>query len=85
VQNEQTALLVVSEAWYPGWVATTTTGRAPTELVSGYLQGVRLQQPGPQRVLLEYQPATLRWGLAASTIGLLLTSALYFYKREPPA
>ena len=44
-----------------------------------------VQQPGPQRVLLEYQPATLRWGLAASTIGLLLTSALYFYKREPPA
>ncbi len=82
VQNEQTALLVVSEAWYPGWVATTPAGRAPTELVSGYLQGVRLQQRGPQRVLLEYQPGTLRWGLAASVIGILLTFALCFWKRE---
>ncbi len=83
VHNERPALLVVSEAWYPGWVATTPAGRAPTELVSGYLQGVRLQYPGPQRVLLEYQPTIVRWGLASSAIGLLLTLTLYFWKRAP--
>jgi hypothetical protein len=84
VQNAQPALLVVSEAWYPGWVATTAAGRTPTELVSGYLQGVRLQQPGPQRVLFEYHPSALRWGLAASAIGLLLTCLLYFWKQKLP-
>ena len=84
VQNAQPALLVVSEAWYPGWMATTGVGRTPTELVSGYLQGVRLLQPGPQRVLLEYQPSALRWGLAASAIGLLLTLILCFWNHKPP-
>jgi uncharacterized membrane protein YfhO len=74
--------VVVSEAWYPGWIATTATGIAPTKLVNGYLQGVRLQEPGPQHVLLEYQPAPLRWGIAASAIGLLLTFTLYFWKRK---
>ena len=82
VQNEQPTFVVISEAWYPGWMATTAAGRAPTKLVNGYLQGVRLPEPGPQHVLLEYQPATLRWGLAASAIGLLLTITLYFWKRE---
>jgi uncharacterized membrane protein YfhO len=63
-------------------MATTAAGRAPTKLVNGYLQGVRLPEPGSQHVLLEYQPAPLRWGLAASAIGLLLTITLYFWKRE---
>ena len=82
VHNKLPALLVVSEAWYPGWVATTNAGSAPTELVSGYIQGVHLQHPGPQHVLLEYQPTIFRWGMTGSALGLLLTLMLYFLKRE---
>jgi len=80
VENEDESLLVVSEAWYPGWTATVDGRKAPTEMVNGYVQGVHLQNPGPQRVLLEYNPLLLRQGFAGSIIGLLLTIALCFWK-----
>ena len=84
VQNQQKGLLVVSEAWYPGWMATTETQHTHTEMVDGYLQGIHLGQAGPQHVVLEYQPATLRWGLMTSILAILLTFALFFSKIKLP-
>ena len=74
------SFLVVSEAWYPGWTATIGDRQVPIEIVNGYVQGMRLQKPGPQRVLLEYNPILLRQGFAGSIIGLVLTIALCFWK-----
>ena len=50
-------------------------------MVNGYIQGAHLQNPGPQRVVLEYDPLLLRQGLIASIIGLVLTLSLYFWKQ----
>lgn len=80
VENEDESFLVVSEAWYPGWTATIGDGQVPIEIVNGYVQGIRLQKPGPQRVLLEYNPILLRLGFVGSMIGLVLTIALCFWK-----
>lgn len=80
VENKDESLLVVSEAWYPGWTATVDGREVPTEIVNGYVQGVRLQKPGPQHVLLEYDPILLRQGFAGTIVGLVLTTALYFWK-----
>ena len=80
VENKDESLLVVSEAWYPGWTATVDGRQVPTEIVNGYVQGVYLQKPGPQHVLLEYDPILLRQGFAGTIVGLVLTTALYFWK-----
>ena len=80
VENKDESLLVVSEAWYPGWTATVDGRQVPTEIVNGYVQGVHLQKPGPQHVLLEYDPILLRQGFAGTIVGLVLTTALYFWK-----
>ena len=82
VNNEDESLLVFSEAWYPGWTATTNNIKQTTEMVNGYIQGAHLQNPGPQRVVLEYDPLLLRQSLIASIIGLVLTLSLYFWKQS---
>ena len=81
VNNEDESLLVVSEAWYPGWTAETDNVKAPSKMINGYIQGVHLQNSGPQNVTLEYDPLLLRQGLIASIIGLVLTLSLCFWKQ----
>ncbi|HCU81001.1 MAG TPA: hypothetical protein DGN60_07540 [Chloroflexi bacterium] len=81
VNNKDESLLVFSEAWYPGWTATTNGIKQPTEMVNGYIQGAHLENPGPQKVVLEYDPLLLRQGLTASIIGLVLTLSLCFWKK----
>lgn len=84
VDTSQPALLVVSEAWYPGWVASTTTGQKPVHLVNGYVQGVYLEAPGrSQQVVLEYHPKPLVWGAWISALGVLLTLLLIIRQRSP--
>ena len=81
VNNEDESLLVVSEAWYPGWTAETDNVKVPSKMINGYIQGVHLQNSGPQNVTLEYDPLLLRQGLIASIIGLVLTLSLCFWKQ----
>ncbi|MBI5564498.1 MAG: YfhO family protein [Chloroflexi bacterium] len=63
-------LLVVSEANYPGWMATVDGVGQPVIEVNGAFRGVALKT-GTSRVQLTFQPVSLWVGGAISTLALL--------------
>ena len=62
-------MLVLSEIWYPGWRATVDGQARPVERVASLLRGVQLDS-GVHRVVLTYDPASVRWGMRLSLTGL---------------
>lgn len=73
VQSAAPGLLVVSEAWYPGWMASVN-GAAwqPSIPVNGFVQGVALPSAGIHTVQLQYRPPALLWGAGLSLLGIAL-------------
>jgi hypothetical protein len=55
------ALLVLSEMYYPGWVATVNGKPARVLRVDGALRGVALSS-GPNQIVMKYQPTSFRLG-----------------------
>jgi hypothetical protein len=83
-------LLVISESYHPGW-QVTIDGRLDRVLrVNGDFLGC-VVPGGKHEVRLAFRPASLRWGLLVSLVGLLLTMLLTVaplrhrgYRREMP-
>jgi hypothetical protein len=65
VDADRPAVLVVSEAWAPGWSATVDGESAPVVRVDGVVQGVPVPA-GRSVVSLEHRPPGLRAGAATS-------------------
>jgi hypothetical protein len=63
-------LLVVSEIWYPGWQVLVDGELQPVEQVAHILRGVYLNA-GTHRVAFEYAPASVRWGMRLSLVGIV--------------
>ena len=83
---ERPAMLVVSEAWFPGWHATVDGKEAPVLRVDGMLVGVPLG-PGEHRVELGYRPPGLVAGAmlaGATATGLVGASFLARRRRRTP-
>jgi len=71
-------VLILSENWYPGWLAWVDDVPAAVLPVASLLRGVSLVA-GEQRVVLAYRPLTVHIGMAISAIattGLLVLFAL---------
>jgi uncharacterized membrane protein YfhO len=66
--------LIVSEIWYPGWRATANGRPVTIERVNGLLRGVYLGQPGSYRIVMEYRPGSVIWGvrIAVLTVGVMI-------------
>jgi hypothetical protein len=69
-QLSDDGVLVLGEIWYPGWRAMVDGERQPVEPVAEFLRGVPLT-PGDHRVVLIYDPASVRWGGRISLAGWL--------------
>jgi uncharacterized membrane protein YfhO len=69
------ALLVVTDTFYPGWVATVDGIPAAVVRADHAFRAVALD-PGRHRVRFDYRPAPLRRGAAASAAGVLVVLAL---------
>lgn len=69
VEAGRTALLVLGDAWYPGWKASVDGRPEPIHRVDHALRGV-VVRPGDRRVTFEYDPASFRIGSALSLAGL---------------
>jgi hypothetical protein len=76
-----TALLVVSETNYPGWVATIDGNRTRTYTTDFILQSV-LVPNGRHRVVLRYTAPAARNGAIISLLTLSLLCALAFHARR---
>ena len=80
---ERSALLVVSEAWFPGWHATVDGEEVPVLRVDGMLVGVPLG-PGDHHVELRYRAPGLAAGavIAGATAAGLIGAALVSRRRR---
>jgi hypothetical protein len=73
--SERRALLVLAEAWYPGWQATIDGARAPCSPVNAWMRGVMVPA-GAHEVRFRFRSRWLGWGVALSALGLGLLLAL---------
>ncbi len=64
------ALLVVADAWSPGWLAEVNGSETEIHRVAGTFRGVVLP-PGEHCVVLRYTPVGWTWGLRLGLLGLL--------------
>jgi uncharacterized membrane protein YfhO len=75
-------MLVVSDAWDPGWKATVDGHDAKVERVNYVMRGVRVQ-PGAHRVEFRYRPWTFTAGWIVSLAALLvLVGALVMWRKQ---
>jgi hypothetical protein len=76
VSAETDAVLVVSEAFFPGWQALIDQQPARVLPANGALMGLAVPA-GEHRVELAYRPATLLYGSVISALGLLATIGVF--------
>ncbi len=80
VEATRPAVLVVSQAWAPGWSASVDGEEAPVVRVDGLVQGVPVG-PGRQVVALHYRPPGLRAGAAISGAAVLALTGWALLRR----
>lgn len=81
VTASRPALLVLSQAWLPGWSASVSGRPAPVLRADGVLQGVPVPA-GNHRVVLRYVPPGFRLGATISLVTLLLALGGIFVERR---
>ena len=81
VQAPEAGYLVVSEVWYPGWIATVNGVTTPVEPVNGALRAVAVPA-GASIVEMSYRPDTFTWALwaAAAGVGVLIVIGFLGYR-----
>ncbi|HVW31951.1 MAG TPA: YfhO family protein, partial [Acidimicrobiia bacterium] len=75
VTADRAGILVLSQAWFPGWQATVDGRPAPVMRVDGLVQGIPID-PGAHQIHLAYQAPGLRAGAAIT--GLTATGLLLY-------
>jgi hypothetical protein len=62
LENAGRGILVLAEAWYPGWTAVVDGVDMPVFPVDLMFRGVEIPD-GAREVVFIYRPASLRWGI----------------------
>ncbi|MCP3102939.1 YfhO family protein [Myxococcus sp. K15C18031901] len=85
VETERDAVLVVNDAWFPGWSATVDGEPAPILPANVAVRAVPVQA-GRHRVVLTYRDAAARAGMAVAgaTLLTLLTASVMARRRRGP-
>jgi hypothetical protein len=78
---ERAGLLVVSDAWFPGWTATVDGRPTEVERVNYVFRGVRVG-PGTHRVEFAYRPLSWRIGWIVSLVAVLGIAAAAWAPRR---
>jgi hypothetical protein len=71
-RSEGRALLVLSENYFPGWIAEVNGIPAKIHRVDGALRGIVIP-PGTNRVVLKYAPRSIRLGAWLTLVAFLCT------------
>jgi hypothetical protein len=80
VDGRGSSILVVSQAWYPGWSAHIDGERASIFPVDGLIQGVMIPS-GKHAVELTFRPLSFVIGLILSLMAILLLLAPFVRRR----
>lgn len=75
------SLLVLTDAYYPGWEALVNNVKSKVIRVDYGLKGVVVPE-GESKVVLTYNPLSLRGGFVVSVISIILLSFIYIYGRK---
>ena len=81
VEAEAPGLLVVSDQYYPGWIAYVDGKPAPIYAVNGILRGVYLEK-GRHVIQFKYRPLSFMVGALISTILFLFVLAMLIKRRK---
>jgi len=71
VTNDAPGYLVLTDTFYPGWLATVDGEPSPIQRADLMFRAVQLE-PGSHRVEFRYRPVSVRLGAGISALGLLL-------------
>jgi hypothetical protein len=74
------SMIVVSDTYFPGWIAYVDGARAPIYQVNGAMRGV-IVPAGAHSLTMRYRPASVYEGAALSLIGILGAIVLSRSKR----
>lgn len=81
VAPERDAILVVANAWYPGWRAWVDGAEAPVLRVNGLFRGVPVPA-GAREVEMRFEPGSFRVGAAVSVLSAGLLGLLVAVRRR---
>jgi|GEM_PF-289722 len=73
--------VLLTDSWYPGWVALVDGVETPIERADYIYRAVRVSA-GTHRVEFEYRPWSLYVGAALSLIALLILGGVYVWSRR---
>lgn len=66
-------IAILSDTYYPGWVARVDGAAQPIERVYDVLRGVRVDA-GQHTIEFQYSPLSFQWGVILSVAGLMLSA-----------
>jgi hypothetical protein len=81
VDAERTAVMVLSEIYYPGWEALLDGKPAPLLRADHVLRAVAVPR-GQHTIELRYRPASLRWGLIITLLSVAGLTVVLFISRN---
>lgn len=74
VRMRARGLVVMADAWHPGWQVSVDGVGARLLRVDHALRGM-VVDPGLHRIEMEFRPASLRWGFVLAALGVLMGAA----------
>ncbi|MCX8093452.1 MAG: hypothetical protein N3E50_04725 [Candidatus Goldbacteria bacterium] len=81
INNNIDGFVVISENFYPGWIATVNEIKQEIIKVNGFLKGVFIR-PGKNFIKLEYRPKIIYYGYIISFLSLLFLAMSIFFRRK---
>jgi hypothetical protein len=81
VQARADAYLVLTDAWYPAWIARLDGAEVPLYRANLIFRAVRVPA-GEHEIVFEYRPVSLWVGAAISALALLIVGALLIRTRS---
>jgi hypothetical protein len=76
VETGSRAFFVVTDSWFPGWIATIDGHAEPIQIVDGLLRGVFITGSGRHVVQMEFHPISVRYGVIGTIVGGALLAGI---------
>ncbi|MBI3956291.1 YfhO family protein [Candidatus Gottesmanbacteria bacterium] len=75
VNSSERGMVVLSDTYYPGWVARVDGRNASVERIHDALRGIPVEAGG-HTIELRYDPLSFRLGVIVSLVGLIISVAV---------